>query len=67
MPSIEFFRGPLISERPQPRRHVIVCQFMPALRAKLVGSPYRAEAIPAARREPVVALRAEVEIVLHMR
>jgi hypothetical protein len=40
---------------------------MPAAGAELVGRAHRAEAVAATGRQPVVALRAEVEVALHMR
>jgi hypothetical protein len=51
----------------QPRRHVVAGQLMAAAGAELVGGAHGAEAVAAAGRELVVALRAEVEVALHMR
>jgi len=51
----------------QARRHVILCQFVAATGAVLVSSAHGAEAVAAVCREPIVALRAEVEVALHVR
>ena len=51
----------------QPRRHMVILQFMSAARAILIRPPHRPEAIPATRRQLIIALRAKVKIALHMR
>jgi len=56
-----------VRNRPQPRRHMIPSQLMPAPGAELVRNSHRAEAVPAARIQLIGALRAEVKLILHMR
>ena len=50
----------------QAGRRVVALQLMTATRAELIRRPHRAEAVSAACGELVIALRAEVEITLHM-
>ena len=57
----------LLRNHSQARGHRVPFQFVSAARAELVGGAYRAVAVSATRSELVIALRAEVEVALHMR
>src|SRR5271166_4263893 len=57
----------LLAHHPQPRRHVVFSQLMAAARAELVGRAHCPEAVSATGGKLIVALRAEMEITLHMR
>lgn len=51
----------------QPRRHVVARQLMSAARAELVCCPHGSIAVSATGRELIVALRAKMEVALHLR
>jgi len=59
-------RPALLAHSPQPGRQVVHGQLMAALRAELVRSAHRAEAVAAVSLKLVVALRTEVEVALHL-
>src|SRR5580658_10464549 len=56
-----------LAKHAQPRRHVVFGQLMTTPGTELVRGAYSAKAVAAIGGEPVVALRAEVKVALHVR